>query len=118
MNQQQRRNLQMPTYNKLIRDRIPEFLDRLGKTYKVETLNQDRYILELKKKLNEELMEYQEAANDKDALEELADIVELIHCLTLIHGASIEKLEQVREEKARERGSFKEKLFLIEVEGE
>lgn len=32
------------------------------------------------------------------------------------HGASIEYLEQLRKQKAAERGGFKEKIFLIEVE--
>ena len=46
----------------------------------------DRYILELKKKLNEELEEYQGAATTNEkALEELADILEVIHCLNRVH---------------------------------
>lgn len=106
----------MTTYNKLIRDRIPEFLEQSGKKFKVETLNHDRYILELKKKLNEELMEYQGAATNEEALEELADILEVIHSLVPIHKSSFEELEQIRANKAALRGSFQDKLFLSEVE--
>jgi predicted house-cleaning noncanonical NTP pyrophosphatase (MazG superfamily) len=32
------------------------------------------------------------------------------------HGISIEELERVRHTKAKERGGFQEKIFLIEVE--
>ncbi|WP_405097964.1 phosphoribosyl-ATP pyrophosphohydrolase [Oceanobacillus sp. FSL H7-0719] len=106
----------MTTYHKLIRDRIPEVLEQSDRTFSVETLNHDRYILELKKKLDEELAEYQAAATNEEALEELADILEVIHCLSGVHQASFEELEQIRAKKEAERGSFKEKLFLVEVD--
>lgn len=106
----------MAVYNKLIRDRIPEILERSDKDFKVETLNHDRFILELKKKLEEELAEYQAATTNENALEELADILEVIYCLTEVHKATFKELEQIRIDKAAERGSFKEKLLLIEVE--
>ncbi|GAB3802243.1 pyrophosphohydrolase domain-containing protein [Virgibacillus kimchii] len=106
----------MPTYNKLIRDRIPEIIENTGKSFKTEILSDERYIAELKKKLNEEVGEYQEAANDSDALEELADILELMHALAGEHGGSIGKVEQIRKKKAEKRGAFNDKIFLIEVE--
>ncbi|MFC4022318.1 phosphoribosyl-ATP pyrophosphohydrolase [Oceanobacillus longus] len=106
----------MPTYNKLVRDRIPEIIKNSGKDLKTETLNHDRYILELKKKLYEEVEEYQQAATQKDALEELADVLELMHALTNVHGSSIEEVEKIRAKKAEKRGGFDEKIFLIEVE--
>ncbi|MFD1606164.1 phosphoribosyl-ATP pyrophosphohydrolase [Oceanobacillus luteolus] len=106
----------MTTYNKLVRDRIPEILDEAGKKYNVETLNHDRYILELRKKLMEELSEYQEAANDEESLGELADILEVIYALTEVHGESFEKLEQLRKQKAEENGAFADKVYLMDVE--
>lgn len=108
----------MPVYNKLVRDRIPETLEQSGKKFKVETLHHDRYILELKKKLEEELIEYQGAATNEHALEELADILEIIHCLTGVHKSSFEALEQIRVDKNAARGGFEEKVFLVEVEDE
>ncbi|WP_067726902.1 nucleoside triphosphate pyrophosphohydrolase [Oceanobacillus damuensis] len=106
----------MPTYNKLVRDRIPEIIKNSGKDLKTETLNQDRYILELKKKLFEEVEEYQAAATEDDALEEMADVLELVHALVHVHGSSMEEVEKIRAEKAEKRGGFDEKVFLIEVE--
>jgi len=106
----------MPTYNKLVRDRIPETLEKSCKKFKVETLNHDRYILELKKKLNEELVEYQDAATNEEALEELADILEVIHSLAPVHKSTVEELEQIRANKAAEQGRFEDKIFLSEVE--
>ncbi|MFD2630104.1 phosphoribosyl-ATP pyrophosphohydrolase [Oceanobacillus kapialis] len=106
----------MPTYNKLVRDKIPEIIKNTGKDFKTEILPNDRYIEELKTKLNEEITEYQEAETDSDALEELADVLELMHALASMHGASIEEVEKIREDKAVNRGGFEDKIFLIEVE--
>ncbi|MEC5425307.1 nucleoside triphosphate pyrophosphohydrolase [Virgibacillus sp. C22-A2] len=106
----------MPTYNKLVRDRIPEIIEKSGKELKTETLDHDRYILELKKKLNEEVEEYQTASTNADALEELADVLELMNALIRIHGSSVEEVEKIRADKAAKRGGFDEKIFLIEVE--
>lgn len=106
----------MPTYNKLVRDRIPEIIERSGKKYTTRVLDQTEYIKELKKKSFEELEEYTNAENDEEALEELADLLEIIHALAETHGASIQKVEELRKKKAEERGEFKGKIFLIEVE--
>jgi predicted house-cleaning noncanonical NTP pyrophosphatase (MazG superfamily) len=109
----------MPTYNKLIRDKIPEIISSGGKEFSVRTLSDEEYRVELKTKLGEELDEYLQEAkegNDQSAVEELADLLELIHALTAVHGSSPEELEQVRAQKAEKRGAFKDKLFLIEVQ--
>lgn len=105
----------MPTYNKLIRDKIPNIMDADNKTYTSRTLSDDEYVFELRKKLHEELAEYLSTANEADALEELADLLELIHALSNVHGADPQKLEEVRRKKAEKRGGFQDKLFLIEV---
>ncbi|GLB61724.1 nucleoside triphosphate pyrophosphohydrolase [Cytobacillus sp. NCCP-133] len=106
----------MPTYNKLVRDRIPEIIERSGKKFTTRVLDQTEFIKELKKKSFEELEEYTNAENDEEALEELADLLEIIHTLAETHGASIEMVEELRKQKVEERGGFKEKIFLIEVE--
>jgi predicted house-cleaning noncanonical NTP pyrophosphatase (MazG superfamily) len=109
----------MPTYNKLVRDKIPEIIARGGKAYSVRTLSDEEYRVELRTKLSEELEEYLQEAkvgNDQNAVEELADLLELIYALSTVHASSPEELEQVRAQKAEKRGAFKDKLFLIEVQ--
>lgn len=108
----------MPVYNKLVRDRIPEIIENSGKKFTTKILDDDQYELELKKKLLEEMEEYQNASNDNEALEELADLLELMHALAKVHGASMEEVEKIRQDKASKRGGFEEKIFLIEVEDE
>ncbi|MBG9451754.1 phosphoribosyl-ATP pyrophosphohydrolase [Cytobacillus firmus] len=107
-----------PEYNKLVRDLIPEIIESTGKKFSTRILDYNEYIKELKKKSFEELQEYVETNNNEDAIEELADVLEIIHALAECHGASIEKVEEVRKQKAEKRGGFKEKIFLIEVEDE
>lgn len=108
----------MPIYNKLVRDRIPEVIESTGKKFTTRILDNEEYIKELKNKSFEELNEYVNTENDKDAVEELADLLEIIHALAECHGANFQQVEQVRQEKAEKRGGFKEKIFLIDVEDE
>lgn len=106
----------MPLYNKLVRDRIPEVIKKTGKEFSTKILSEEQYIKELKNKSYEELQEYLNAKNDEHAIEELADLLEIIHALAKCHGASFEKVEKVRLEKAEKRGGFEEKVFLIQVD--
>jgi predicted house-cleaning noncanonical NTP pyrophosphatase (MazG superfamily) len=108
----------MPIYNKLVRDLIPQIIKRTGKTYTIRTLKDEEYIKELKNKSFEELQEYMGAESDESAIEELADLLEIIHALAKCHGASFEKVEEVRQQKAQKRGGFEEKIFLVQVEDE
>jgi predicted house-cleaning noncanonical NTP pyrophosphatase (MazG superfamily) len=108
----------MPLYNKLVRDGIPGIIESTGKTFTTRILSDEEYITELRKKSFEELEEYINSKNNDEAIEELADLLEIIHSLAEYHGASFEKVEEVRQKKAEKRGGFKEKIFLIEVEDE
>lgn len=108
----------MPIYNKLIRDRILEIIEEDGKTYDMEILSKERHEEEIKAKLTEEVHEYQATQNDQEALEELADILELIHAALPLHNASFEQLEEVRLKKKEKRGGFDKGIYLIEVHDE
>ncbi|MED3778741.1 nucleoside triphosphate pyrophosphohydrolase [Geobacillus stearothermophilus] len=108
----------MPIYNKLVRDCIPTIIEQAGKTFTTRILDDEEYRKELQKKAFEELEEYVQAETDEAALEELADVLEIIHALAECHGASIEQVEQIRAKKTEKRGGFREKIFLIEVHDE
>ena len=95
------------TYNKLVRDRIPEIIASDGKTCTVEVLSDSRCLQMLDAKLTEELEEYQESKS----LEELADLLEVLRAVVRAR----EELEQARREKATQRGGFEKKLLLKEV---
>lgn len=108
----------MPTYNKLVRDRIPETIQKDGKGFSTRVLSHSEYHLELRKKMFEELKEYEETSNNEDALEELADLLELIHAAATVHGATYQDIESIRKTKAQKRGGFEKRIYLIEVEDE
>ncbi|SFK57651.1 hypothetical protein SAMN04488569_10522 [Marinilactibacillus piezotolerans] len=69
----------METFNKLVRDKIPEMIEDNGENCKYKILDEDQYADQLKIKLKEEVKEYLETTNDSNAVEELADILEVIH---------------------------------------
>ncbi|MDN4525951.1 nucleoside triphosphate pyrophosphohydrolase [Fictibacillus fluitans] len=108
----------MPFYNKLVRDKIPEVIAKTGKSFNTTLLEKDAYIKELKKKCYEELDEYASAESDVHAIEELADLLELMHALSKVHGADISEVDRVRQEKAEKRGGFEKRIFLVNVEDE
>ena len=99
------------TYNKLVRDKIPQIIEASGKTCETEVLSDERYLEMLDKKLNEELAEYQQ----EKSLEELADLLEVLYAVAVARGYSLKELEHVRAEKKDKRGGFAEKIFLIKV---
>ena len=98
-------------YNKLVRDRIPEIIAADGKTCKTEVLSDEEYLKMVDTKLDEELAEYHKDQN----IEELADLLEVIHAAAIARGYTLEQLEQVRAEKAAKRGGFANKILLKEV---
>ncbi|MDT3416774.1 MULTISPECIES: nucleoside triphosphate pyrophosphohydrolase [Brevibacillus] len=106
----------MPIYNKLIRDRIPEIIAATGKRYTTSVLSDEEYLVKLREKCQEELDEYNSAKSDRESLEELADVLEVVYALARVHGASPRDLEEIRRSKAEKRGGFEQKLFLHEVE--
>ena len=99
------------TYNKLVRDRIPEIIQASGKKCSTEILSDEEYLKLVDAKLDEELAEYHKDQN----IEELADLLEVIHAATLARGYSLEDLERVRAEKATKRGGFVNRILLKEV---
>jgi predicted house-cleaning noncanonical NTP pyrophosphatase (MazG superfamily) len=106
----------MTTYNKLVRDKIPQIIESKGKKFSAKILNDEDYIKHLKEKAYEELDEYSASETDGEAVEELVDLLEVIRALAKHHGSSIEEVEAVRKAKSEKRGAFHEKVFLIEVE--
>ena len=98
-------------YDKLVRDKVPEIIEKSGKQCEIEILSDEKYLEMIDKKLDEELAEYHKDKN----LEELADLLEVIYAATKARGHSIEELEKVRTEKAEKRGNFDKKILLKKV---
>jgi predicted house-cleaning noncanonical NTP pyrophosphatase (MazG superfamily) len=96
----------MATYDKLVRDRIPELLDTKGVPYEKRIATPEEYKSELIKKLVEEAAEFAEAG----AVEELADVIEVVLALKKLHEYF--SVEAVRIQKLEERGGFASRILL------
>ncbi len=101
----------MRVYNKLVRDRIPEIILKDNELPSTRILNDEEYVQELNKKLQEEVNEYLEAEN----IEEMVDILEVIRAILEAKGVTYDEIEEKRIKKATKRGAFKEKIFLEKV---
>lgn len=92
---------------KLVRDKIPEIITADGKKPITRILDNDEYLHELDRKLNEEIAEYQA---DK-SVEEMADVLEVLFAICKARGHSVEELMEVRNAKREKRGGFEQKIF-------
>jgi predicted house-cleaning noncanonical NTP pyrophosphatase (MazG superfamily) len=92
---------------KLIRDKIPQIIESNNKKPIIRTLSNDEYLVELDKKLLEEIDEFKEARS----LEELADILEVLLAQCKAYGYDTFDLYKVNAEKRQARGSFNNKIF-------
>lgn len=99
-------------YNKLVRDKIPEIIALDNGKAVIRKLTPEEYRKALDEKLLEEVKEYL----DTGEVTELADIGEVIRAILEFRGVSFPDYERMRLKKAEKRGSFKDRIFLIEVE--
>lgn len=100
-------------YNKLVRDKIPEQINKIiGRKANYRILNDREYLKELDKKLFEEAHEFVE----EHSVEELADLTEVIFAIMKVNNISIEDIENARKSKNNIKGSFNKKIYLIDVE--
>ena len=99
-------------HKKLVRDRIPEIIEKAGKTCVTRVLDDAAYIAALDAKMTEELAEY----HADGSMEELADLLEVMMAAAAARGHDFSEVEAIRREKARERGGFEKRIWLETVE--
>src|SRR3990167_10363978 len=97
---------------KLIRDKIPEIIKADGRKPVTRILDDKEYLSELIEKLKEETEELETDLT----VEELADIQEVLFAILDVFKSNREELEKVRQKKAKERGTFKKRIYLGKVE--
>jgi predicted house-cleaning noncanonical NTP pyrophosphatase (MazG superfamily) len=99
-------------YNKLVRDKIPKILKAKKLKVKKHVANDEEYWEKLKEKLQEETDEFLK----EDNKHELADIMEVIEAICNFKNIDKKELNKVKKYKAKERGKFKKRIILDEVE--
>jgi predicted house-cleaning noncanonical NTP pyrophosphatase (MazG superfamily) len=99
-------------FDKLVRDKIPEVIKENGEEPTIYVADGDEYPDRLVEKLTEEVAEYRESRET----DEVADILEVVHAIRRQHGLTEEELQEIRAEKANDRGRFEEGIILKRVE--
>ncbi|WCR53540.1 MAG: hypothetical protein PG981_000562 [Wolbachia endosymbiont of Ctenocephalides orientis wCori] len=98
--------------DKLVRDHTPEIMRSHGMVVYYRIMEKDEYVERLKNKLLEEAKEVIASKTPDETLEELADLVEVIHALGKESGLSIEQIEEKRISKRQEIGSFDNRIYI------
>lgn len=97
-------------YDKLVRDKIPEYIRGKGGDPKSHVAETEEYWRKLKEKLLEEANELVEAEN----IEEYADVLEVLEAIRDFKQFSEQEIIEVKNKKAEERGKFAERIILEE----
>jgi len=99
------------TYNKLVRDRIPEIIETDGHHAFTRILNDQDYRAALLAKLVEEAREAQSASAD-ELPGELADVREVLQALLSTLPMTWQELDVLAASKRGKRGGFGDRIFL------
>lgn len=104
----------MSTDGKLVRDRIPDIIRANGEDPIIYQADPVEYRRRLREKLLEEVDEFLNA-DPTSAVEELADVLEVVFALAADLGTDRPTLEQLRQAKAAERGAFADRLVWLGI---
>ena len=97
-------------YNKLVRDKIPEYVIKKGGIPVTHIASDEEYWQKLKEKLSEEVKEF----TDDETIEEIADIQEVIEAICGYKKFNNKDIEIIKNKKVEERGAFRNKIILEE----
>ena len=99
----------MITYNKLVRDRIPEIIKKGGGKCKYHIITDDNeYLEKLHEKLQEEIGEFKAIPSG----EEFADILEVLEAISKFYGYHIDAIKDTKKDKKAKRGGFDKRIVL------
>lgn len=102
------------SYNKLVRDRIPQLIEESGRSYTSRALEKEEYFDALIDKIIEEIEEFRNSSNE----EEIADVYEALDCLVQFKEYEPMHIDYLKLIRREARGSFKDGILLIDVEDE
>ena len=101
-------------HHKIVRDKIPEIIENNGQRAVCRIPEKEEIIRGLETKLTEELSEYLA----DHSLEEMADLLEVMHGIHFHRGVSWDELESIRLAKKEKRGGFEQGIYLTATEEE
>ena len=99
-------------YDKLVRDKIPEIIEKNGSETVVRTLDDNEYRRELYWKLEEEVNEVLKATSRAQLIEELADVLEVLKSIAKLENKTMADIVEVAQEKKLVKGGFEKRIYL------
>jgi len=104
------------TYNKLVRDKIPQIIKENKQTPVIRKLDGEEFTEELFKKLKEETQEIIEAKNNKKELtKEISDVYEVIDAIIDLYNLDKDLILKLQKDRKEKRGNFEKRIFLESV---
>jgi len=100
-------------YHKLVRDRIPVYIQSKNEQVNSEKLNPEKLLELLKLKVVEEAIELYWQETGSQIIEEMADVYEVLLGLCRVYGIPFDEVAKTADEKKSKRGGFEEGVFLI-----
>jgi len=103
-------------FKKLVRDKIVDNMKEENQNPKgVRILEDKEYLEELKTKLIEEVEEFEAVTNEKEMVEELADVQEVIEYIKKVLKIKDVDFEKYQKKKIKKSGGFKKRIYLESV---
>jgi predicted house-cleaning noncanonical NTP pyrophosphatase (MazG superfamily) len=100
-------------YRKLIRDKIPEKMARVGAAFEVKKLGKKKFEKELLKKVGEEASGLLGAKNKKEIIEELSDVLDMAEEVRRYWKIKPSCLRAKQKENAAKKGGFGKRIYLV-----
>ena len=104
------------TYNKLVRDNIPEIIRQHGDTCQTETMTESEFQWALRQKVVEEAQEVMQATTHSNLVQELADLYEVVDMLLQTNDITPDMLRTEQERRRVTLGSFAQRIKLLWTE--
>ena len=100
------------TFNKLVRDNIPNIIEQDNRAYATRILSDAEYEEALRVKVQEEAREVAAASPD-ELTKELADLLEVTQALMALHDITMDDVIAKQAERKDSRGAFDSRIMLL-----
>ena len=98
-----------PRFDRLVRDKVPEMIRTAGRECETRIASHEEFEAYAVKKLQEEVEEF--AA--RGSIDDVVDILEMLHRIATFRSIPWEEVEKLRVKKAWERGGYDMGVVLL-----
>lgn len=103
-------------FGKIIRDQLVDVMQDSGIIVHQKKLHKSEVLVELKKKLLEEVEEVVASQNEKELFEELGDVLEVVKALASFYDNSLSSVIEFAAKKAEAKGGFEKHAYVEYIE--